>query len=239
MASSSANLPSFSSIKDLFNQVSSRYDRMNDIMSFGIHRYWKKTLIDLIPQIPNMSLIDLASGTGDISFGYLKKTESLNPHITLYDISPEMLRYSKDRAINENIKGRLEWVEGKAEALPFEENSFDVCTVAFGFRNFQNREQALSEIYRVLKPKGVFICLEFSQPVKNISSLYDLYLSTFIPKAGKILAGNEEAYRYLVESIRQFPGVDDLKNMIEEKGFNSVSYTRLTSGIVAIHRGWK
>ena len=239
MVSSSANQAPFSSMKDLFDQVTSQYDIMNDVMSLGIHRYWKKIFINLIPQVPNMSILDIASGTGDIAFGYLKKTQTLKPHIFLYDISTQMLQNSKDRSINKNIKGDLRWVEGKAEALPFKDASFDVCTVAFGLRNFQDRPQALGEIYRVLKPGGVFMCLEFSHPQGNITSLYNLYLSTFIPKAGKILARNEPAYNYLVESIRNFPGVDALKSMIEEKGFNSVSYMTLTKGITAIHRGWK
>ena len=208
-------------------------------MSFGLHHHWKKNFIDLIPQIPGLSLLDLASGTGDIAFGYLKKSHSLDPKITLVDLSPEKIQRSKDEAINKNLKGNLTWQEGRAESLPFGDCTFDVCTVAFGLRNFENKEQALGEIYRVLKPKGVFLCLEFSRPDPSIASLYDLYISMFIPKAGKLLAGNEAAYEYLVESIRKFPGVEELKNMIEEKGFNSVSYTPLTKGITAIHRGWK
>lgn len=239
MNHSSANLSTFLNIKSLFDSVSEKYDLMNNVMSFGVHHYWKKKLIDLIPQMPNLNLLDLASGTGDIAFAYLKKSQSLNPKITLFDLSSTMIQRSKDRAVNKNLKGNLSWQEGKAEALPFADCSFDVCTVAFGLRNFENREKALDEIYRVLKPKGVFLCLEFSQPELSISSFYEIYTSTFIPKAGKILAGNEAAYEYLVESIRNFPGVEDLKNMIEKKGFNSVSYTPLTKRITAIHRGWK
>jgi demethylmenaquinone methyltransferase/2-methoxy-6-polyprenyl-1,4-benzoquinol methylase len=234
-----ANHPTIPNIKALFDKITSKYDLMNDVMSFGLHRYWKRTLIGLIPQVPNLHLLDLASGTGDIAFGYLKNAHALNPQITLFDLSPHMIQRSKDQAINKNIEGNLMWCEGKAEALPFKDQSFDVCTVSFGLRNFENRDQALQEIYRILKPRGLFLCLEFSQPHSNISSLYELYTSTFIPTAGKILANDEAAYTYLVESIRKFPGVEDLKNMIERKGFNSVSYIPLTKGIAAIHRGWK
>ncbi|MDC0348900.1 bifunctional demethylmenaquinone methyltransferase/2-methoxy-6-polyprenyl-1,4-benzoquinol methylase UbiE [Alphaproteobacteria bacterium] len=226
-------------IQNLFDAVTSRYDFMNDVMSFGLHRYWKKAFIDLIPQTPKLTLLDIASGTGDIAFGFLKKSQDLNSKVTLFDLSEKMIHYSKDRAINENIKGDLTWELGQAESLPFPDNSFDVCTVSFGLRNFKDRERSLSEIYRVLKPKGTFLCLEFSQPQGEISTLYDLYLSSVIPKMGKVFSKNEGAYTYLAESIQKFPGAEELKFMIEREGFKSASYIRLNKGIVAIHRGWK
>jgi demethylmenaquinone methyltransferase/2-methoxy-6-polyprenyl-1,4-benzoquinol methylase len=226
-------------IQNLFDTVTSRYDFMNDMMSFGLHRHWKKTFIDLIPQSPCLTLLDVASGTGDIAFGFSRKSQELNPKITLFDLSEKMILHSKDRAINENIKSNLTWKLGKAESLPFPDSSFDVCTVSFGLRNFEDREKSLSEIYRVLKPKGLFLCLEFSQPQGEISTLYDLYLSSVIPKMGKIFSKNEDAYTYLAESIQKFPGAEELKIMIEREGFKSVSYIPLTKGIVAIHRGWK
>lgn len=226
-------------IKSLFEGISEKYDLMNTVMSVGIHRYWKKVFIDLIPQAPNLQILDLASGTGDIAFGYLKKVSPLNPSLTLFDLSPAMLQRSKDHAINKNIKGDLRWQEGKAESLPFPDNTFDVCTVSFGLRNFDDQDQALAEIYRVLKPGGVFLCMEFSQPDPSIASFYEAYLSTAIPTMGKILAGNKEAYQYLGDSIQNFMGVEELKNMLEKKGFKFVSYTTLTKKIIAIHRGWK
>lgn len=208
-------------------------------MSAGVHRYWKKVFIDLIPHAPNLQVLDLASGTGDIAFGYLKKSYPLNPSITLFDLSPSMLQKSKDYAINKNIKGDLKWCEGKAESLPFQDNTFDVCTVSFGLRNFDDQDQAISEVYRVLKPGGVFLCLEFSQPDPAIASFYETYISTLIPTLGKVLTGNREAYQYLGDSIQNFMGVEDLKNMLEKKGFKFVSYRALTKKITAIHRGWK
>ncbi|MFN7662806.1 MAG: bifunctional demethylmenaquinone methyltransferase/2-methoxy-6-polyprenyl-1,4-benzoquinol methylase UbiE [Alphaproteobacteria bacterium] len=239
MVPPSANHPSFSSIKDLFDQVAPRYNLMNDVMSIGIQRYWKRVFVNMIPQLPQICVLDLACGTGDIGFGYLKKSFCLNPSITLCDVSPEMLKLSKEKAINQNIKNYFLWKESPAESLDFPDDCFHVCTVAFGLRNFVNRSRALAEIYRILKPGGTFLCLEFSQPEHSISSLYNLYLSTIIPKAGKLVGNNEEAYTYLVKSIQQFPGVEPLKNMIEKEGFKSVTYKTLSKGIVAIHRGWK
>lgn len=239
MVPPSANQPSFSSIKDLFNQVAPRYNLMNDVMSMGIQRYWKRVFVNMIPQFPQIRILDLACGTGDIGFGYLKKSLSLNPSITLCDMSPEMLKLSKEKAINQNIKNYFLWKESSAESLDFPDDCFHVCTVAFGLRNFVNRSRALAEIYRILKPGGTFLCLEFSQPEHSISSLYNLYLSTIIPKAGKLVGNNEDAYTYLAKSIQQFPGVEPLKNMIEKESFKSVTYKTLSKGIVAIHRGWK
>lgn len=226
-------------IRSLFESVSGKYDLMNTVMSLGIHQYWKKIFVDLIPQTPDLHLLDLASGTGDIAFRYLEKSRSLNPSITLFDLSPSMIQISKDRAINKNIKGKLKWYEGKAENLPFEDHTFDVCTVSFGLRNFENKERSIEEAYRVLKPGGVFLCLEFSHPESIISSFYDTYLTTVIPKIGRILTGSAPAYDYLGNSIKNFMSVEDLKNMLEQRGFKFVSYLPLTKRIATIHQGWK
>ncbi len=226
-------------IKNIFDSIPSRYDLMNDLMSLGIHRQWKHYFVQKIPQQPHLTLLDLASGTGDIAYAYSKKAHDLMPTITLYDQSDVMLKKSKDRYIDNNIKGKFDWVQGSSEKLPFANNTFDVCTVAFGLRNFSDQPKSLAEIYRVLKPGGQFLCLEFSQPSPDIHHLYRVYLLEFIPRLGKFITENKEAYTYLAESIRDFPDAPAVQSMLQQAKFKSVVYESLTKGIVAIHKGWK
>ncbi|UNM06588.1 MAG: bifunctional demethylmenaquinone methyltransferase/2-methoxy-6-polyprenyl-1,4-benzoquinol methylase UbiE [Holosporaceae bacterium] len=226
-------------IKKIFDHIPGRYDLMNDLMSLGMHRQWKRHFVQQIPQQPNIALLDLAAGTGDIAYAYGKKSHSLSPTITLYDQSPQMLQKAKDRQIDENIIGNFSWVEGSSEKLPFKDNIFDVCTVSFGFRNFSDQEKSLTEIHRVLKPGGQFLCLEFSQPDPDIHHLYRTYLLEFIPRLGKFITENKEAYTYLAESIRDFPDAPTVQSMLQQAQFKSVVYESLTKGIVAIHKGWK
>lgn len=231
--------PKTDTIKTLFNSVAKSYDLMNDLMSLGLHRRWKQEFVRLIPKIPNMSLLDVAGGTGDVVARFLKDAKDLNPHITVLDLSPEMIQKGQDRMIDENIFYPITWGEGSATEIPFVDNTFDVCTISFGLRNVTDRRRALQEMYRVLKPRGTFLCLEFSKPEGDISSLYDLYSFSVIPFLGKMVAQNRQAYDYLVESIRKFPSQEELGEMMREVGFKNVVYSNLSKGIVAIHRGWK
>jgi demethylmenaquinone methyltransferase/2-methoxy-6-polyprenyl-1,4-benzoquinol methylase len=226
-------------IKTLFDDVASSYDLMNDLMSLGLHRRWKREFVNLIPKMPNISLLDVAGGTGDVVKKFLKAAQNLNPEITILDLSPEMIRQGQDRLVDENIFYPIAWIEGSAEDIPFEDNSFDICTISFGLRNVVDRKGALKEMHRVLKPGGVFLCLEFSKPEEDMSSLYDFYSFSVIPFLGKMIAQNKEAYEYLVESIRKFPSQEKLTEIMTEVGFKNGGHTNLSKGIVAIHRGWK
>jgi ubiquinone/menaquinone biosynthesis methyltransferase len=226
-------------VRTLFDGVASSYNLMNDLMSFGLHRRWKEEFVSFIPKTPAMTLLDVAGGTGDVVVRFLKATQNLNPEITILDLSPEMIQKGRDQAVDSNIFYPLKWVEGSAEEIPFEDNSFDVVTISFGLRNVADHRRALKEIFRVLKPGGSFLCLEFSKPSEDIASLYDLYSFSVIPFLGKMVAQNKGAYDYLVESIRQFPPQEELAKMMREIGFKNPVYSNLSKGIVAIHRGWK
>ena len=224
-------------VRDVFANVATKYDIMNDAMSFGIHRVWKDRLINIISPKSDMHLLDVAGGTGDIAFRFLK---SGGGEATLLDINENMLREGVARSIDENILQNINWSLGNAEALPFEDKSFDVYSIAFGIRNVTDINKALAEAHRVLKTGGRFVCLEFSQP-KNPSfgKIYDFFSFNIIPKMGEVLANDRASYQYLVESIRKFPKQDEFKSMIENAGFVNVSYSNLTGGTVAIHSGWK
>lgn len=226
-------------VRDIFDDVADRYDLMNDVMSFGLQRYWKRQLIQEIPVSPQLKVLDLACGTGDIGYGYAEREKSLHPHITFCDPSHQMLEKAQAQQIDQNIRGNFEWVQGEAEALPFKDHQFDVCTVAFGVRNFTDTKKGLSEIYRVLKPGGCFLSLEFSQIEPHLYSLYRIYLKDIIPHIGQFVTENKKAYDYLADSILHFPDADTFQNMLEQMLFTSVTYRQLTKGIVALHRGWK
>lgn len=230
--------PDASWVRDLFDRVAPSYDLMNDLMSGGWHRVWKRTFVDLIPRAPHLMMLDLAGGTGDIAMAYAKRSADLSPRITVMDPSEAMLAAGRNKAIDRNVWS-LDWQQGTAESLPHVAETFDVCTMAFGLRNVTDIGKGLSEIHRVLKPGGQFLCLEFSQPDADISALYRLYTLDIIPKLGKWVAHNEEAYRYLGESIQQFYSASALKDLLYEAGFATVSITRLSKGIVAIHQCWK
>lgn len=223
-------------VGEVFSGVASNYDLMNDAMSFGLHRLWKREFISMLNPQHHWKHLDVAGGTGDISFGIRKRC---NAQITLCDINAEMLSEGRDRAIDKNIHG-IEFVCGNAECLPLPSGQFDAYTIAFGIRNVTDIPAALREAHRTLKHGGRFMCLEFSAvAVPWLAKLYDTYSFHMIPKIGKLLAGNEDAYQYLVESIRQFPNQQTFASMIEEAGFEHVSYRNLTGGVVAIHSGWK
>ncbi len=226
-------------VKDLFDKVAGRYDLMNDLMSLGLHRLWKKEFIKRIPAKPAMHLLDLAGGTGDIALGILARYAYLRPSITVCDPSLEMLTKGKEKSFNKNLFKDIEWIEASAEQLPFPDESMDICTMAFGLRNVTERNRALDEIYRVLKPGGCFLCLEFSKVHPQLRSLYDLYSFSVIPQLGKWVAKDQAAYEYLVESIAAFPSQDQVVELFQAAGFMNVHYTNLTHGVVAIHEGWK
>lgn len=227
-------------VRNVFASVASKYDIMNDFMSAGVHRLWKREFISQIPDFKGR-LLDMASGTGDIARKYYSKAKEDNiiPDITACDASAEMLKEGKNKAIDLGMLG-IEYKIAEAENLPFEKDSFDYYTVAFGVRNFTDITKALKEAYRVLKPGGKFLCLEFSH-IKDpmLVSLYDCYSMNIIPLIGKMVANDEESYKYLVESIRKFPTQEKFKAMIEEVGFKKVDYINLTFGTVAIHSAYK
>lgn len=223
-------------VKEVFSSVASRYDLMNDLMSGGMHHIWKDKLIDSLRPAPAMHLLDVAGGTGDIAFRFLKRGGG---QVTISDINPEMLEEGKRRAIDLH-HDNIMWQLADAEALPFADNSFNAYTISFGIRNVTHIDKVLSEAYRVLKPGGHFLCLEFSHPENAmIKKFYDAYSFRIIPGIGKTITGNRDAYQYLVESIRKFPQPETFKGMIQTAGFDRVKYTPLTFGVVAIHSGWK
>ena len=227
-------------VDGVFSDVANKYDLMNDVMSFGVHRLWKDEFCRMVPNL-NSTILDVAGGTGDISFRLKDnaKKQNRNPHIVVCDINHDMLKVCKNRAIDHNILHRFDLVVSDAEKLPFPDNSFDYYTIAFGIRNMLSLEKTLAEAYRVLKPTGKFLCLEFSK-VQNefMRPLYDFYSFNVIPKIGKIITNNEDAYKYLVESIKKFPSKEKFVDMIKESGFEGVDYKSLTSGVVAIHWGY-
>jgi demethylmenaquinone methyltransferase/2-methoxy-6-polyprenyl-1,4-benzoquinol methylase len=229
-------------VHEVFEQVASRYDLMNDLMSGGLHRAWKQALIDwLNPPRGDRAFahIDVAGGTGDIAFRLLERAGP-NATVKVCDINSHMLGVGKARAEAQEFSGRVEFICGDAEVLPFPDRSFDAYTIAFGIRNVTHIERALADAYRVLKPGGRFLCLEFSQvAVPGLDTIYDTYSFGAIPQIGKWVTGDGEPYQYLVESIRRFPSQDRFKSMIEAAGFQRVSYRNLTGGIAAMHSGWR
>jgi demethylmenaquinone methyltransferase/2-methoxy-6-polyprenyl-1,4-benzoquinol methylase len=225
----------------VFHSVARRYDLMNDLMSFGLHRAWKDALAAKVrPSLTRpFALVDVAGGTGDVAIRVARAGGPRTP-VTLVDVNGDMLRVAEKRAARRSLLGQLLFVEGNAEALPFADSRFDAYTIAFGLRNVPRIEEALGEAHRVLKRGGRFLCLEFSRvDVPVLEHIYDAYSFAAIPAIGKAVTGDGGAYRYLVESIRKFPPPERFADMIGEAGFARVDFTRLTGGIVAIHSGWK
>jgi demethylmenaquinone methyltransferase / 2-methoxy-6-polyprenyl-1,4-benzoquinol methylase len=225
-------------VQGVFNSVASKYDVMNDVMSMGIHRLWKDAMMDWLAPRPGQRLLDVAGGTGDIAFRFLKRAGS--GHATVLDLTEPMLIEGRKRAEAEKLADSLEWVVGDAMALPFENNSFDVYTISFGIRNVTRPAEALTEAFRVLRPGGRLMVLEFSQlPVAGMQKLYDLYSFNVIPRMGQVIARDRDSYQYLVESIRKFPDQESFLAMIRDAGFENAAYRNLTMGVAALHSGWK
>jgi len=225
-------------VQGVFNSVASKYDVMNDVMSMGIHRVWKDAMMDWLAPRPGQTLLDVAGGTGDISFRFLKRAGS--GHATVLDLTEPMLVEGRKRAEAAQMADSLDWVVGDAMALPFDDNSFDVYTISFGIRNVTRPQDALAEAYRVLKPGGRLMVLEFSQlPNPAMQKAYDLYSFNVIPRMGQMIANDRDSYQYLVESIRNFPDQDTFLSMIRTAGFGQAKYRNLTMGVAALHSGWK
>ncbi len=230
-------------VKEIFSGVAKKYDLMNDLMSGGVHRIWKSKMVKEIEfKYKTAQVIDLAGGTGDIAFRIAKKAREKNVKcaIDVVDINQEMLDVGKSRAVDLNLFSDLKFTCCDGEKLSFADNSFDFFTIAFGIRNFTNIEAGLSEAYRVLRPGGKFICLEFSKVNDYfLQKIYDTYSFKVIPKIGEMVLKDRASYQYLVESIRKFPPQDEFKKMIEKVGFKNVSYQNLSFGAAAIHQGSK
>lgn len=225
-------------VQGVFSSVASRYDVMNDAMSLGIHRIWKDAMMDWLAPRAGQRLLDVAGGTGDISFRFLKRAGS--GHATVCDLTEPMLVAGRQRAEAASMADSLDWVVGDAMALPFADNSFDVYTISFGIRNVTRPQDALTEAYRVLKPGGRLMVLEFSQiPTPALQWAYDRYSFNLIPMMGQVIANDRDSYQYLVESIRRFPDQDTFLGMIRDAGFEQAKYRNLTMGIAALHSGWK
>ncbi len=225
-------------VQGVFTSVASKYDVMNDVMSVGIHRIWKEAMMDWLAPRGGQQLLDVAGGTGDISFKFLGRAG--HGHATVCDITESMLVEGRKRAEAESMSDSLDWVVGDAMALPFPDNSFDVYTISFGIRNVTRPQEALNEAYRVLRPGGRLMVLEFSQlPNPMMQKAYDLYSFNVIPQMGKMIANDRDSYQYLVESIRKFPDQDTFLGMVKQAGFHNASYRNLTMGVAALHSGWK
>jgi len=226
-------------VADVFHSVADKYDLMNDLMSAGVHRLWKRYTIETSGAKKGDTILDLAGGTGDLA---IKFTRIVGPEglVTLSDIHGSMLENGRERLTNMGIAGNIEYVEANAESLPFDDNKYNIVTMAFGLRNVTDKEAALKSIYRVLKPGGKLMVLEFSKPVvPGLGTIYDQYSFKLLPLIGKLVANDEESYRYLAESIRMHPDQDTLKGMFEDAGFERCSYHNMTGGVVALHIGYK
>jgi demethylmenaquinone methyltransferase/2-methoxy-6-polyprenyl-1,4-benzoquinol methylase len=228
-------------VDEVFHKVADRYDVMNDLMSFGLHRVWKTILVAKAHPSASRPFahLDVAGGTGDVAFRVARAGGPLTK-VTVADINPDMLRVGAERARRRRLDNRVTFIEANAEALPLPDRRFDAYTIAFGIRNVPRIEKALAEAFRVLKHGGRFLCLEFSRvDLPVLDRLYDAYSFAAIPAMGRVVVGDGAPYRYLVESIRTFPSPDLFAEMIAAAGFARVDYSRLSGGVVAIHSGWK
>ena len=225
-------------VKDVFDSVSNRYDLMNDLMSGGLHRLWKKYTIDKASARYGQKILDLAGGTGDLAKVFAGKVGD-EGHVVLADINFSMLNEGRTRLINSGISGNLSITQVNGENLAFKEGSFDIVTIAFGLRNITDKQAALSSIYQTLKPGGKLLILEFSKPINLLRPAYDLYSFKILPLLGKLVANDADSYQYLAESIRMHPDQDKLITMMEDANFERCRFTNLSGGIVALHEGYK
>jgi len=223
-------------VRGVFDNVARRYDLMNDLMSWGVHRLWKAALIDQLKPRAGMRLLAAAGGTGDIALRY---HDSGGGDVTVLDVNQQMLSVGRDRALDRGVTAGMQWVVGDAEALPLADGTLDAYTIAFGLRNVTDKESALRSMYRVLKPGGKALILEFSQPAKALQPAYDLYSFKVLPLIGKFVARDEDSYQYLAESIRMHPDQETLLGMMQEAGFERCRYENLAGGIVALHIGYR
>ncbi len=226
-------------VAGVFRSVARKYDIMNDLMSFGIHRLWKRYTLALANVLPGQYVLDLAGGTGDLA---LKLTQKVGNDglVILSDINDAMLSIGRDRLTNAGRVNNIRYAQADAEQLPFHDNIFDLVTISFGLRNVTRKEAALSAMYRVLKPGGRLIILEFSKPISAmLNQIYDTYSFNVLPRIGQLIANDADSYRYLAESIRKHPDQETLKHMMITAGFENCDYHNLTGGVVAVHRGYK
>ncbi|MCU7904862.1 MAG: bifunctional demethylmenaquinone methyltransferase/2-methoxy-6-polyprenyl-1,4-benzoquinol methylase UbiE [Candidatus Thiodiazotropha sp. (ex Epidulcina cf. delphinae)] len=226
-------------VREVFDSVANKYDLMNDLMSFGIHRLWKRNTIELSGVGKGQRVLDLAAGTGDLSarFSGLVGRDGL---VVFSDINASMLTQGRERMVNEGRIGNVLYIQADAQHLPFPDQHFDCVTIGFGLRNVTDKQQALNSIFRILKPGGRLLVLEFSKPTNRpLEKLYDFYSFNLLPKIGKLVTNDEESYRYLAESIRMHPDQETLKGMMAHAGFERCDYFNLTGGVVAIHRGYR
>ncbi len=228
-----------SKVADVFHSVATKYDVMNDLMSFGIHRAWKRFTLECSRVKAGDRVLDIAGGTGDIT-ALMSKRVGASGQVVLADINASMLQVGREKLRNRGIVGNVDYVQANAEALPFPDNYFDIITIGFGLRNVTDKSKALASMQRILKPGGVVLVLEFSKPkYRWLSQVYDLYSFKLLPKMGSLVANDKESYQYLAESIRMHPDQETLAEMMREVGLEQVEYFNLTGGIVALHKGYK
>ncbi|MFQ3200324.1 MAG: demethylmenaquinone methyltransferase/2-methoxy-6-polyprenyl-1,4-benzoquinol methylase [Zhongshania sp.] len=226
-------------VAGVFHSVAAKYDLMNDLMSGGVHRLWKRFTIELSGVRSGNAVLDIAGGTGDLAAKFSRLVGPTG-RVVLADINDSMLTVGREKLTNKGIVGNIEYVQANAECLPFPDNSFDCITIAFGLRNVTDKDAALRSMNRVLKPGGRLLILEFSKPVNPVvAKLYDRYSFDILPKMGQLVANDEDSYRYLAESIRMHPDQETLKGMMTEADFVDVRYHNMTAGVVAVHRGVK
>ena len=226
-------------VAEVFHSVAARYDLMNDVLSGGLHRLWKRFTIELSGVRSGNRVLDIAGGTGDLTRKF-SQLVGLQGEVVLADINDSMLKVGRDRLLDKGVLNNVRFVQADAEQLPFPDNYFDVVTIAFGLRNVTHKDTAISSMLRVLKPGGRLLILEFSKPKSALlSKIYDTYSFNFMPLAGKLITNDADSYRYLAESIRMHPDQETLKGMMQEAGFERISYHNMTGGIVALHRGIK
>ena len=226
-------------VAKVFHSVAAKYDLMNDLMSGGVHRLWKQYTIEMSGVRPGHKILDIAGGTGDLAAKFSRLVGPTG-QVVLADINDSMLKVGRDKLIDHGLADNLNFTQADAQCLPFADNSFDCVTIAFGLRNVTDKDLALHSMLRVLKPGGRLLVLEFSKPTTQaLGKVYDLYSFQLLPKIGKVIAGDEDSYRYLAESIRMHPDQETLKSMMVDAGFANTTYHNLTGGIVALHKGFK